>query len=207
VNRSGVGAYPGTFDPPTVAHLAIATAAREQAGLDRVVLVVSKQPLGKKPAVPKLEHRLSVLEAMAARREWLEVSVTDKRLISDVVAGFDAVIMGSDKWLQVLDPDWYGGSVPGRDAAVAALPRLLLAERAPGALDGVPLPAGTLRLDLSAAHAAVSSTAARAGRVEWMVEEAANFDAATGAWSQPERYLRLHGSDGTGEPFSDRSAD
>jgi hypothetical protein len=118
--------------------------------------------------------------------------VTDTRLISDVVTGFDAVIMGSDKWLQVLDPAWYGGSVPARDAAVAALPRLLLAERAPGALDGVPLPPGTLRLDVNPAHAIVSSTAARHGRLEWMVEEAARFDAATGAWSQPDRYLRMH---------------
>ncbi len=44
---SGIGVYPGSFDPPTVAHLAIAEAARDQAGLDRVVLAVSRAALGK----------------------------------------------------------------------------------------------------------------------------------------------------------------
>ncbi|MDT1909227.1 hypothetical protein, partial [Acinetobacter baumannii] len=34
-----IGAYPGTFNPPTIAHLAVADAARAQRRLDRVVLV------------------------------------------------------------------------------------------------------------------------------------------------------------------------
>ncbi len=36
-----VGVYPGTFNPLTVAHLAVADAARRQCGLDRVDLVIS----------------------------------------------------------------------------------------------------------------------------------------------------------------------
>ncbi|MEC8920902.1 MAG: nicotinic acid mononucleotide adenylyltransferase, partial [Actinomycetota bacterium] len=30
------GVYPGSFDPPTLAHLAVADAARRRHGLDRV---------------------------------------------------------------------------------------------------------------------------------------------------------------------------
>src|SRR6185436_14384082 len=58
------GAYPGTFNPPTVAHLAVALAARSQCGLDRVELVLSEVPLGKvgDPQLTPIEVRLSMLE-------------------------------------------------------------------------------------------------------------------------------------------------
>jgi hypothetical protein len=189
--RSGrplIGAYPGTFDPPTVAHLAVAEAARDQGGLDAVHLVVSRIPLGKRPAVPTFEDRLAVLEEVAASRPWLEVRPTDHRLISALADGYDAVIMGADKWLQVIDPAWYS-SPEARDAAVAALPTVLLAGRE-GASPG-PLPPGRFTLlDVAPAHRRVSSSVARAGRSEWMLEEAARFDARTGAWSDPGRYGR-----------------
>lgn len=189
-----VGAYPGTFDPPTVAHLAVAGAAWRQGGLDAVHLVVSRAPLGKDPTVPSFEDRVAVLEEVAATRPWLEVRVTDGRLIAEVAAGYDAVIMGLDKWLQVVDPVWYGGSEAERDRAVASLPHVLLADRhhpAGGAVPAIVPPAGLRRLEVDDGHRAVSSTSVRAGRREWMAAEAARFDAATGAWSDPERYRRL----------------
>ena len=62
---------------------------------------------------------MNVLERVAASRPWLGVAVTDKRLIADVAAGYDAVIMGTDKWIQVCDPAWYGGSLEARDEALA----------------------------------------------------------------------------------------
>ncbi len=182
-----VGAYPGTFDPPTVAHLAVAEAALNQGGLDAVHLVVSRSPLGKNPSVPSLEDRVAVLEAVASSRPWLSVRVTDRRLIAEVAAGYDAVIMGMDKWLQVIDPAWYGGSEEARDAAVRSLPEVLLAVRDGSAPPELPA-AGVRLLDVHPAHGPVSSSLVRAGRVEWMLEEAARFDARTGAWSDPARY-------------------
>jgi hypothetical protein len=183
-----VGGYPGTFNPPTVAHLAIAEAALNQGGLDAVELVVSRSPLGKAPAVPSFEDRVAVLREVATARPWLSIRVTESRLIAEVAAGYDAVVMGMDKWLQVIDPGWYGGSVEARDTAVAALPRVLLVSR-PGSVLAGDLPAGIQPLDIPADHGAVSSTLARAGRVEWMLEEAARFNRRTGAWTDPERYL------------------
>ena len=198
-----VGAYPGTFDPPTVAHLAVAEAAWRQAGLDQVHLVVSLAPLGKSPAVPTFEDRIAVLEQIAAGREWLEVRVTDRRLIAEVAAGYDAVVMGLDKWLQVLDPSWYGGSEVARDRALAALPPVLLADRhhpgGPPPAGHLP-PAGLTVLDVAEHHRVVSSTSVRAGRHDWMAEEAARFDKATGAWSDPERYLRRRRVDAVDGP-------
>ena len=186
---AGVGAYPGSFNPPTVAHLAIAEAARRHAGLDRVVRIVSRSPLGKEQADgPLLEDRLAVLAALTATRPWLGVEVTDARLIADVAEGYDVVITGADKWAQVIDPAWYGGSVAARDAAVARLPRVLVVPRDPFVVTDVEW------LDVGSDHLAVSSTAVRAGRRDWMAPEAAAFDAATGAWSDPARYARWRSS-------------
>lgn len=182
-----VGAYPGTFDPPTIAHLAVAEAALNQGGLDAVHLVVSREPLGKAPSVPSLEDRLAVLEEVASTRDWLGIRVTDHRLIADVATGYDAVIMGMDKWLQVLDPAWYGGSAEARDAALAALPDVLLVGRH-GSAPTEPFPRQVRFLEVHPAHGPVSSTLVRAGRAEWMLEEAARFDARTGAWTDQGRY-------------------
>lgn len=190
-----LGVYPGTFDPPTVAHLAIAEAAWRQGALERVHLVVSRSPLGKDPAVPSFEDRLAVLEQVAATRPWLDVKVSTGRLISELCSGYDAVVMGSDKWLQVVDPAWYGGSTELRDEAVASLPRVLLVARAGAPLRG-PLPPTVTVLRIGEEHTGVSSTLARSGRTELMALEAARFDARTGAWSQPGRYSECHYSPG-----------
>jgi Cytidylyltransferase-like len=189
-----VGAYPGTFDPPTVAHLAIAEGAIAQGRLDRIDLIVSTLPLGKEPTIPTLADRIEVLEKVASTRPWLGVTVTDLRLIADIAVGYDSVVVGADKWLQMIDPAWYD-TVGKRDAAIEALPAVLVVPRPPTEIPPLPPvgpgpPAGIAVLDLGDAHALVSSTAVRAGRLEWMLEEAAAFDAATGAWTDRDRYLR-----------------
>jgi hypothetical protein len=174
-----VGAYPGTFNPPTVAHLAIAEAARLQGRLDRVELVVSRIPLGKDPTDPPLKQRVAVLEAVASNRDWLSVKLTDQQLIADVAAGYDAVVLGTDKWDQVNDPAWYAGSLAARDETLARLPRLLLVPRPPHDLPGRLLP-GALVLEIDPDHRVVSASGARAGRIDWMVPEAV----AAGWWGR-----------------------
>jgi Cytidylyltransferase-like len=177
-----VGCYPGSFDPPTVAHLAVAEAAVRQAGLDRVDLVLSRAALGKHHLRDSVDRRRAALEALAASRPWLGVVVTDARLIADIAAGYDAVVMGADKWAQVLDPAWYGGSVAARDAAVARLPRVLVAPRS-----GV-RPGGVELLDVPDHIADVSASAVRAGLAEaagWSVAEADVTPAPRAAGAAP----------------------
>jgi hypothetical protein len=177
-----VGAFPGSFDPPTRAHLAIAEAAWRQGGLERLDLVVSRRPLEKAGRLPLLEHRLEVLERLAASRPWLGVAVSEAQLVADLVEGYDLVVMGADKWAQVNDPAWYPKGAPERDAALARLPRALVVPRPPHR------PGRAQVLELAGLEG-VSSTRARQGRRELMAPEAAAFDAATGAWTDPGRYL------------------
>jgi hypothetical protein len=180
------GVYPGTFNPPTVAHLAVAHAALVQRRLDRVVLAVSVRPIDKEHVErPTLDDRLTVLRAEAAASDGrLDVAVTEHRLLVDIARGYDVLVMGADKWLQVIDPRYYDDDPAARDAAVAALPELAIAPRA-----GLDVPAAHL-LHLEPEHAVVSSTAVREGVRAWMSPAAAAFDERTGAWSDPARYER-----------------
>ena len=188
-----VGVYPGSFNPPTVAHIAIAAAAREQRSLDRVVLVLSRSPINKEHVDrPLFEHRVDVLRAEAARHRWLDVEITDARLLVDIARGYDVLVMGADKWAQVNDPAYYDDDPAARDAALAALPALAIAPRPPFTVP----PEHSLIVD--AAHVVVSSSEARAGSTEWMSPAARAFDRRTGAWSDPARYeqwLRDGGAD------------
>ena len=170
--------YPGSFNPPTVAHLAIARAAAEQAGLQRVDLIISRVALGKEDLErPSPTERLEVLRAVAATRPWLGARTTTHQLLADIAAGADAVILGADKWAQIVDPVWYEGSRAARDAALERLPLILVAPRPPFSLPSdQPGQVQTLRVDPG--HRPVSSSAVRAGRRTWMLGEAA----ASGLW-------------------------
>jgi nicotinic acid mononucleotide adenylyltransferase/predicted RNA-binding protein with PIN domain len=161
-----LGVYPGSFDPLTIAHLEIAQAARDAAELDRVDLALSREPLGKEPQhqVP-LEDRVAAIGRAAATRPWLGVVVTEARLITDIARGYDVVVMGADKWAQVSDPAWYDDSADARDAALALLPRILVAPR-----EGYD-PGGVEILEVDPALATMSSTAARQGAHHLIVPE------------------------------------
>jgi predicted RNA-binding protein with PIN domain len=160
------GVYPGSFDPPTIAHLAIAEAAVSAASLDHVDLAISRVPLGKDAADQRpLEARVAALERLTVSREWLRVVVTDQRLVADIAAGYDAVVMGADKWAQVCDASWYE-SAQARDAALARLPRVLVAPRPGFDVTG----AEVLELGDELGH--VSSTVARAGSHHLIAPEA-----------------------------------
>ena len=148
------------------------------------MLALSTKPINKEHVDrPRLSDRLAVLrDDAAASGGWLDVVVTEHRLLVDIAREYDVLIMGADKWAQVNDPIYYGGSTAARDAAVAALPELAIAPRPPS-----PVPPRHA-LDIDAAHAAVSSSAARDGSRGWMSPAAAAFDARTGAWTHPARY-------------------
>jgi nicotinic acid mononucleotide adenylyltransferase len=114
-----VGLLPGSFDPLTVAHAALAQAL----DTDVVVFLYSPATLpkeggpGGQPEPPLLteEDRVASLLAFAGRRPRLAVALCSHGLLADqasAAAGAfpDARLVfgvGSDKVAQVLDPRWY----------------------------------------------------------------------------------------------------
>jgi hypothetical protein len=87
--------------------------------------------------------------------------------LADIADGYDVLVLGADKWAQVLDPGFYE-STADRDAAVARLPALAVAPR-----HGMPVPGECVVLDVDLSH--ISSTAARAGRDELVLPEVLPF--------------------------------
>lgn len=186
--------YPGSFNPPTSAHLAIADAVRRQRDIATVTLTISTRALAKESVErPLLRHRLAVVRAAAAQFDWLEVALTEAQLLADIAEGFDVIVMGADKWHQINDPFWYDDDPTARDAAISRLPEVAVAPRPP-------LRTPTeLRLELDDHHADVSSTLARSGALHLMAQAAQHFALETGAWIEPERYERWLGTTPSGE--------
>ncbi len=111
------GRFPGSFDPPTVAHLHIADAAAEQCGLAVVEFVLSHAALGKDHAHrPGVDERAAELARLVGERDGRLVTVTAAQLLVDIAEGADVLVMGADKWAQINEPQWYGGSPEARDA-------------------------------------------------------------------------------------------
>lgn len=168
-----IGVYPGTFDPATIAHVAIARAAVDQLGLARLDLTISAATLGKDDArLTPIDDRLGRLSEITAFDTRLAVRSTTDSLLVDIAEGYDVLVLGGDKWAQVLDPQWYGGTT-ARDAALRRLPTVALAPRQPWIELGDDPVAGAAELvevivlDLDPSHREVSATAVRDGRVEW----------------------------------------
>jgi len=117
----------GSFDPITVAHVAMAEAAREVAEL--VVLVYAVRTLPKEggagsPLVPEGE-RIRTVAAVCASRPATAAGLCSHGLLADQVAAAEdrfpgagvTLVVGSDKLAQLFDPRWY----EDRDAALAGL--------------------------------------------------------------------------------------
>jgi nicotinic acid mononucleotide adenylyltransferase len=124
---------PGSFDPPTAAHLMLAERARSE-GFDNVMFLLALRTAGKPSCGMMLEDRLMALRAIAG--EAFAVGVCSHALYADqaeaAAARFPdadlAFLVGSDKVFQLFEDRWY----TDRDAALERLfacARLIVAPR------------------------------------------------------------------------------
>ena len=66
---------------------------------------LSRDPLGKeRGGRTTVEARRAVLDRVVDDHAWLDVVVSDARLVADLAAGHDVVVMGADKWHQLHRP-------------------------------------------------------------------------------------------------------
>lgn len=159
-----IGLLPGSFNPLTRAHLALARAARRSAQLDLVIFAVAARTVDKEGVTrASIPDRLAQLAAYARRDTGSAVVLLNRGLyveqakaLGPYIAGSAArlaIIVGFDKVVQILDPRYYAN----RDAALADLfsrARLLAAPRAEE--DEAALDALLLRPDNRAYAAQVS---------------------------------------------------
>lgn len=77
---SRVGILGGTFDPPHAAHAAMARAARERLGLERVLFMPAPAPPHKRPgALSNYAHRLAMARIAVDGLAGVEVSRFEER--------------------------------------------------------------------------------------------------------------------------------
>ncbi|HLI77708.1 MAG TPA: nicotinate (nicotinamide) nucleotide adenylyltransferase [Acidobacteriaceae bacterium] len=76
-----IGYFGGSFDPPHRGHLAVACAARDQFGLDRVLLApTGRQPLKPEGPTASFADRFRMTELLCAHQPGLEASPVDAPL-------------------------------------------------------------------------------------------------------------------------------
>lgn len=78
------GLLPGVFNPPTLAHLAMAQEGRSQHDLDQVVFVLPEAFPHKDYQGATFEDRLAMLRAGVGRNEGYAVASSDKGLFIDI---------------------------------------------------------------------------------------------------------------------------
>ena len=138
VRGGRVGVLPGSFNPPTVAHLELARAARRRFDLDTVAFSLGSVIVDKERVEGLCrEDRLLLLSLLTADDVRTAAVVVNRGLYSEQAPAFRACfgddadlwfIVGMDKVLQIFDPRYY----EDRDAALDTLfahVRLIAANR------------------------------------------------------------------------------
>ena len=203
-----VGVLPGSFDPLTAAHAALARAALRSGAMDSLLFLLSVQVIDKEDrASAALADRALVLLRHVARRRRCGVAVANRGLYVDEAEALAPLlapgaelwfVVGHDKIVQIFDPRYYAD----RDAALArlfALAGFLVAPRADASAaalaallarpENAPYRHRVRPLPLPAAYRDQSATALRealaAGRAphHLIAPEAAAFSAATGCYT------------------------
>jgi nicotinate-nucleotide adenylyltransferase len=116
--RKRVGVFGGTFDPPHNGHLALAKAARQQLGLDKIFWVITADPPHKRGSfISPAADRLALVKAAIAGQPGMVLSRVELdrpgpqwaadtvRLLSEADPEIDLVyLMGGDSLRDL--PNW-----------------------------------------------------------------------------------------------------
>lgn len=160
---SGIGVFGGSFDPVHVGHLAIANAALDELGLDRVYFVPARRsPLKQDGPVASAEDRLAMLTAAIRDEPRFRVSTIelDRSGPSFTVDTLES-LREEGKLFLILGSDAYSDFERWREPArIRELATIVLAAR-PGAPNA---PAGARMLDSPLMDISSRELRARAAR-------------------------------------------
>jgi nicotinate-nucleotide adenylyltransferase len=161
-----IGVFGGEFDPPHLGHLAVVRAARDQLGLDRVLVVPAGVPPHRAASTTPVQARLEMAQAAFGGEPGVEVSrieidrpgpsYTVDTLEQLAGQGRLFLIMGADQ-LATLD-SWHEADRIRELATLVAAPRDGMAvdptEATPLEMPPVDLSSHDLRADLAAGRTA-----------------------------------------------------
>jgi nicotinic acid mononucleotide adenylyltransferase len=138
-NARHIGVLAGSFNPPTLAHLALAASATQTARLDALLWTISQVTVDKEQVTrAPLAERLAVLAALVASRPHDAVAVLNRGLYAAQAEALHATfptlqrlsfIIGYDKIVQIVDPRYYPNPIAALDE-LFALAEVWVAPRA-----------------------------------------------------------------------------
>jgi nicotinic acid mononucleotide adenylyltransferase len=196
---AAAGLLPGTFNPFTRAHAALAVAGH-RAGLRPVVLAMAPVSLAKEGL--ERAHpvdRLDWVAAWARRHPWALVAAASHPLLVDMAealgaatGGEVALLLGADKAAQLVEPHWYDDPAAAMDRLGRAA-TLLVAERAEHRAPALPVRSAPLPTAawVPGRSATQARAAAAAGRPldELLPAAVARRVERTGAYAPGDGYL------------------
>lgn len=124
----GVVLYGGAFDPPHLGHVAVADAAREEFGVDRLLVLVSERP-GHRAVHASAEDRLALARA-AFPHEEVRLDPFPRTVELLRAENFDdpVFVIGADQFRHFLDWSEPAEVLERTRIAVATRPGFLRAE-------------------------------------------------------------------------------
>jgi nicotinate-nucleotide adenylyltransferase len=170
-----VGMFGGAFDPPHLAHVALARAAVEQLQLDELRIFPTGQAWHKSQALSAPEHRLAmariafadvprtVVDERELRRSGPTYTVDTLRELRGERPGARLfLVMGQDQWASLTKWREWEAILQLADICVAARPSLAAGGSRP--LPTLPAPAPSRQLSLPAMPDSATEVRARVAR-------------------------------------------
>ena len=111
-----LGILPASFNPPTMAHLALIRAARKQAHLDEILVLLDLQAMDKRLLGATWEERITMLEILFRRDPRISIGLANRGLFLDKIELLRSLypastrftfIVGFDTILRVMDKNYY----------------------------------------------------------------------------------------------------
>jgi nicotinate (nicotinamide) nucleotide adenylyltransferase len=124
--NSRLGIFPASFNPPTLAHVALIREAIKKKKLDEVLVLLDMQAMDKEPIGANLEDRLRMLKKAFGKNPKISIGLSNRGLFLEKInplrkyypapASF-AFIVGFDTIVRVIDKKYY----PNRKQSLDAL--------------------------------------------------------------------------------------
>ena len=116
-SRTGrLGIFPASFNPPTMAHLALIKEAKKQGNLDEILVLLDIQAMDKEPVGAALEDRLAMLKKAFGRDPKVSIGLSNRGLFFEKIKPLRKYypapisfffIVGFDTILRVMDKKYY----------------------------------------------------------------------------------------------------
>ena len=116
IMRGRLGIFPASFNPPTMAHLALIREAKKQGNLDEILILLDIQAMDKEPVGATFEDRLTMLKKVFGRDPKVSIGLSNRGLFLEKLKPLRKYypspisfffIVGFDTILRVMDKKYY----------------------------------------------------------------------------------------------------